>query len=101
MFWFNVFLCSPGRIEYRYLNTSYVLVQPNDLRYEGWVIIFKYILCFGSTKKKQQVVLLGLHLNTSYVLVQQQRVTTVTTTHTNLNTSYVLVQLFLPEVVRW
>ena len=53
------------------LNTSYVLVQhAADIKKAVQEALFKYILCFGSTKLGRLTMLMQWDLNTSYVLVQ-------------------------------
>ena len=82
-----------NRIRNIYLNTSYVLVQPRD----KWIaskqaLLFKYILCFGSTKMPLVHRWSKANLNTSYVLVQPIVVSFFIALYFDLNTSYVLVQ---------
>ena len=52
------------------LNTSYVMVHPSIRNYHQQdLAVFKYILCYGSSKIKKVIKKLHINLNTSYVMV--------------------------------
>ena len=56
--------------------------------------IFKYILCYGSSIRENAVLLFLTNLNTSYVMVHQSPIVTISPKSFYLNTSYVMVHRY-------
>ena len=53
--------------------------------------LFKYILCYGSSLRRQLQIFREMNLNTSYVMVHRNRSGGRRCGHSYLNTSYVMV----------
>ena len=57
-----------------------------------YLIIFQYILCYGSTRISQVGLIFVRNFNTSYVTVQQTPISDALKIKRDFNTSYVTVQ---------
>ena len=73
------------------LNTSYVMVHQIFASHHACRTLFKYILCYGSSRHNVSIVLFRENLNTSYVMVHPELQELRGTDLTDLNTSYVMV----------
>ena len=74
------------------LNTSYVMVHPFKAILSVIILIlFKYILCYGSSQTSARYTDQIPNLNTSYVMVHPGIGDTVAASSSHLNTSYVMV----------
>ena len=113
MLWFIVVAMSLCPICSINLNTSYVMVHLSKTRAVATLLLFKYIICYGSSPSLigqlfsfipfkyiicygSSNLLITIHkklynLNTSYVMVHQRANVHLKFSSTYLNTSYVMV----------
>ena len=82
---------SKGSFYNKYLNTSYVMVHLIIGAAYRHNYIFKYILCYGSSKICRSYRPSRPYLNTSYVMVHPASRSALFKSSADLNTSYVMV----------